>query len=374
MSGKDSLANVALAICSTLLALGLVGATGELAVRYRERHRSEVPGSMSLMFYQHSRLRHALVRNYDYFGWAHIDAQGFRGRPVATEKPPDVLRIMVVGSSTTFDPQVTGDAAAWPARLEVWLTRLSPERKYEVINAGVPGYRVIDDLIRLETELYQYQPDLIILYEGHNDLFSALQHSGGEGGDEVDSSPSRPGELPVVTPWEHWLTSHSLLYVKIKKRLSVISFRSRGATVLRSRQTASLDPILDRGAQNIARDVTAFLAVARGFGVRVAMPDLVNVSGVGATEEPDPKTRDEWHQAVPFVPPEVALSGYVRYSAAVREVAEHDGSAWIPTASCGLRGRKWYASEDPIHFNDTGSDRFGECIARALLAAGLTKK
>lgn len=373
-SHRHWIAKLTLALVATLVTVALVGGMGELAVRYRERHRNSVPGSISMMFYRHSRLRHALVRNYDYFGWVHIDAQGFRGPDVRTEKQSGVRRIMVVGSSTTFDPQVTSDAATWPARLQVWLTRLSPGRKVEVINAGVPGYRVLDDLIRLEIELYQYQPDLIILYEGHNDLFGALQRGGAGGGDDGDAPPSRPGEMPTVTPWEHWLTDHSLLYEKLKKRLIVINFTARGGAVLRSRGAASLDPLLDRGAENVARDVTAFLAVARSLGFRVAVPELVHISGAGVTREPDLSARDEWRRAVPFASPEAVLSGYARYTAAVRAVIEREGSTWIPTASCGLTGRKWYAAEDPIHFNDAGADRFAECIARALLAAGLAEK
>jgi lysophospholipase L1-like esterase len=375
MNGGSWVGKVALAVCTTVITLGVLGAAGEVVVRYRERHRSTVPGSLSLLFYQHNRLRHALVRNYDYFGWVHIDGEGFRGAEVTTEKPSDVLRIMVVGSSTTFDPQVTKDDAAWPARLQVWLTRLSPGRKFEVINGGVPGYRVADDLIRLELELYQYQPDLIVLYEGHNDLFGALQRSGGEEGDDAEgTSPSRPGEMPTMTPWEHWLTTHSLLYTKLKKRLIVINFSSRGKAVLRSRGTESLDPVINRGVENITRDMTSFLAVARGFGFRVAVPELVNVSGAGATVEADPITRDEWRHAVPFAPPEAVLAGYARYDAAVRSVAERNGAQWIATGSCGLTGRRWYAAEDPIHFNNVGADRFGECMARALVSAGLIGK
>ena len=60
------------------------------------------------------------------------------------------------------------------------MRRLLPGRRIEVINAGVPGYRVIDNVVRLETELYQYRPDLIILYEVHNDLFTALPHDADE--------------------------------------------------------------------------------------------------------------------------------------------------------------------------------------------------
>jgi lysophospholipase L1-like esterase len=356
-----------LVVGATLVGLGLLGATGEFVVRYRERHRSTVPGTMPLLFYRHSRLRHALVRKYDYFGWVHIDREGFRGREVTAEKQREVLRIMVVGSSTTFDPQVTSDSATWPARLEGWLMRLSPRRKVEVINAGVPGYYVIDNVIRLEIELHQYKPDLIILYEGHNDLFGALQQGKGD----ADSPSSRPGEMPAVTPWQRWLSDHSLFYTKLQGRLKVIELPRRAGAGPGARTGASVEALLNKGANNFTRHLTVFLAVARALGLRVVLPELVHVSGVGATEERDPAIREEWQRAVPFARPENVLSGYVRYRDALRRVAEQNEVSWIPTASFDLAGPKWYAPGDPIHFNDRGADRFAEQMARALLAAGV---
>ncbi len=155
---------------------------------------------MPLLFYRQVRLGHGLVRNYSYFDWVHVNRQGFRGSDVALDKPCGATRIIAVGGSTTFDTFVSRDEAAWPARLQMWLRQLAPQRPVEVINAGVPGYRVIDDLIRLEIELYQYQPDIIILYQGHNDLFAALGHGTSGPPPGIDT----PWEMPVVTPWRHW--------------------------------------------------------------------------------------------------------------------------------------------------------------------------
>ena len=105
-------ARTLLAVFSATLALTTGLLLGEFAVRYRERHRTTVPGSTPLLFYRHSRLGHALVRNYDYFGWIHVNRQGFRGASVPLDKQPGTLRVMAVGGSTTFDDFVTRDEAA----------------------------------------------------------------------------------------------------------------------------------------------------------------------------------------------------------------------------------------------------------------------
>ena len=359
----------ALALGSTVLALLLAALAGEAAVRYRESHRHTVPGTMPLLFYRHVRLGYALVRDYNYFGWVHVNRQGFRGSDVAMDKPPGTTRIIAVGGSTTFDTFVSRDEAAWPARTQFWLKQLAPQRPVEVINAGVPGYRVIDDLVRLQTELYQYQPDVIILYQAHNDLFAALRR--GTSGPPPDTDT--PLEMPAVTPWRHWLERHSLLYTKLAERVQIRRFhgikpRDPDSAPLRLEPTNS---IVDSAVRQFERDVRAFLAVARSLGIRVVIPEVVQVSGVGASEELDPVVRKMWSRTVPFVRPETVLLGYARYNLALRRVSAQYSAPFLPIGRFELAGTAFYGDDDPIHFNDRGADVMGRKMAEALLAAGV---
>ena len=324
---------------------------------------------MPLLYYRHGRLGHALVRDFDYFGWIHINREGFRGPEVAMLKAPDIVRIMAVGSSTTFDPSVNGDEAAWPARLQFWLTQLAPEHAVEVINAGVPGYRVIDDLIRLETELFEYRPDVAILYEGHNDLFSALRR----GREPPVSFTNTPGEIPALTPWGHWLSGHSLLYGKLVARLQTLRFRAAGRRALEAPPAPERSPeaVIDSGARRFEQDLTAFLAVARTLGIRVVIPEVVQVSGVGALQENDPAVHEMWAHTVPFGRPEDVLLGYVRFNAVLQRVAVRSCATWVSTKPFGLVGTAWYESGDPVHFNDRGADRMAHGLAEALLRSGV---
>lgn len=362
-------AKAGLGAAAALLAFAAMAVVGEAAVRYRERHRTSLAGTMPLLFYRHGRLGHALVRNFDYFGWIHVDREGFRGPEVAVGKPPGVVRIMAVGSSTTFDPAVGGDQATWPARLQFWLDQLVPNHPVEVINAGVPGYGVIDQVIRLETELFRYQPDLIILYEGHNDLFVALRR----GHEPTRVATDTPGEVPVVTPWGDWLSRHSLLYGKLVARLKTLRFRSSGRRALTTLQAAgrSDEEIIDSGAQQFERDLTFFLAVARSLGARVVIPKIIHVSGVATVNERDSNLLRVWSYTVPFASPEAVLRGYVRYNAVLHAVADRFAATWVPTDSFGLAGPAWYEAGDPIHFNDRGADRMAHRLAEAFLASGV---
>ncbi len=363
---------------SKLLALGTFALTlvcavcaGELVLRRAERTRHSVPETMPSLYYQHDRLRYALVRNSDYYGWAHVNAQGFRGRQnVSLEKPRGVLRVMAVGGSTTFETTVSGDDRAWPARLQFYLRERMHDQRVEVLNAGVPGYRNVDNLIRLETELYRFTPDVIILYEVHNDLYEALKTVS----DPPEAATDTPDEMPVATPWGRWLSRHSLLYMKLGTLSKVVRFKSanRRSAANPAAMNARIAGALQRGATEFERHLTAYVAVANSLGIHVIMPEVVNVSGAGALAEPDPEIRQVWEVNFPFTAPEVILGGYLRFNDAVRRVAGCASSAtYLPTAGFGLRGTHWYAPYDPIHSNDQGADRMGHKMAEALIAKGL---
>lgn len=89
----------------------------------------------------------------------------------AREKTPDIYRIFCLGESSTagfpFDFQVP-----FPAQLKLLLQSYYPENKIEVINLGmsaISSYTVADFIV----EVLGVQPDLIILYMGHNEFYGA---------------------------------------------------------------------------------------------------------------------------------------------------------------------------------------------------------
>lgn len=336
---------------------------GEITVRYHERHRASVPGTMPSLYYRQIPLGQALVRDFDYFGWVHTNSEGFRGvQRVGVAKPPGTIRIIAVGGSTTFDTEVSADSLAWPARLERILNQRLGGEHLEVINAGVAGYGVEHDLIRLETELYAYHPDLIIFYQGHNDLFRELNIAAGL--DETADS-TRPGEVPAIAPWTRWLERHSLLYTKVRERLIAIRFhRTRSRSDQRANDGAA--SLIEPGAQNFERRLRMYLAVARTLGIAVVVPEVVQISG-GATHEADPGRLAEWQHSIPFAPTDSVLAGYARYNSALRSVAKAYNVPFVPMVQLGIAGTPYYSPGDPIHFNDRGAERFASGLAAQLL-------
>ena len=82
------------------------------------------------------------------------------------KKPPNTLRVVAIGGSTTMDG-VTDDDKIWTNLLAKKLTNLT-NKKVEVINTGVPGLRAIHHYV-LVKKIKNIQPDLIIFLVGVND-------------------------------------------------------------------------------------------------------------------------------------------------------------------------------------------------------------
>ncbi|NCB39807.1 MAG: SGNH/GDSL hydrolase family protein, partial [Erysipelotrichia bacterium] len=82
-------------------------------------------------------------------------------------KPADRLRIFVLGESAARGEQLAD--FSFSRMLEVALQNGSLQKKVEVINTGIPAINswVLRDFAR---EIMNYQPDLIVVYAGHNEF------------------------------------------------------------------------------------------------------------------------------------------------------------------------------------------------------------
>ena len=109
-----------------------------------------------------------------------INSQGFRRTTeVAQPKPAGTYRVFFMGGSAAhgissgnpFPISHVRDDETIDSRLERLLTARFPGKKIEVINAAVTGYKVFQHTSYLMTELLNYDPDLVIFFDGYNDHF-----------------------------------------------------------------------------------------------------------------------------------------------------------------------------------------------------------
>jgi lysophospholipase L1-like esterase len=94
---------------------------------------------------------------------------GFRGPEFPIKKPPGTVRIVCLGASTTEGSQ--GDDETYPYYLYQDLTRMLPDQRIEVINAGHHAYEIDDLVALLETRVLPLDPDVVLFYEAANNIW-----------------------------------------------------------------------------------------------------------------------------------------------------------------------------------------------------------
>lgn len=91
----------------------------------------------------------------------------FHVRGPEPKNPKRKTRILCLGDSITYGFRLKPHQA-FPAKLENEL-----EERYEVINAGVPGYSILQGSRFYRKYLEELEPDLVILQFGYNDAYEA---------------------------------------------------------------------------------------------------------------------------------------------------------------------------------------------------------
>ena len=98
-----------------------------------------------------------------------FNSKGFRGEEFSEQKSSDVYRIIVVGGSTIQSAETINDSSI-PGIMQKMFDAQKINSKVEVINAGVSGGNSHTEYELISNKLVNYEPDLIIIYDGWNDL------------------------------------------------------------------------------------------------------------------------------------------------------------------------------------------------------------
>jgi uncharacterized protein YjbI with pentapeptide repeats len=101
---------------------------------------------------------------------SNFNSLGFRGDEFSQTKPLDTYRIFMVGGSTMFGAGVASDETTIPGILQKMFDSYDSAQKIEVINAGFSGGNSSTELNLIKQKLMMFSPDLIIIYDGWNDL------------------------------------------------------------------------------------------------------------------------------------------------------------------------------------------------------------
>jgi len=163
--------NIALAIISPLVLLGLL--EGVAYVWERRQANSlyawELVASRRMVWEMHPTpgAGYTLIKPGSHYEWqgipVDINSHGLRGSETTYEKPPATFRILNLGDSVAMGWGVH-EENTYGRQLEALLNQQrTGDLRYEVINAGVPGWNLENASAYLQAEGLRYDPDLILL-------------------------------------------------------------------------------------------------------------------------------------------------------------------------------------------------------------------
>ena len=129
----------------------------------------------------------------------HTNALGLRGEEVRNDGS---VRILAVGDSCTWGWRVDQDKS-FPALLQKRLDGQFGTQRYQVINAGVPGFTSLQGLRYLRERGMALAPDIVIIALGFNDAV--------KGGDVAERLARQQWLMPLIL-LDDFLIEHSAAY------------------------------------------------------------------------------------------------------------------------------------------------------------------
>jgi len=300
----------------------------------------------------HPYLTYALTPSFRKDGVSH-NALGYRGPETTAFKAPGTIRILCLGGSSTYGVGASSNSWTWPAQLQRALAGSRPAAPVEVVNAGVPGYTSFETLIDLELRGVDLAPDLVIVYQGFNDLRAATRAEDRVAGDNIHyrrrwTAPG--GDSNGVLAYSRVALLSRWLFTAFQSRVSDLS----EYVVVDAHAPQFVRPVDKAALASYRRNLIQTVAVARAAGARV----LIVTQAYGeATIHPDEI--------------EIVDGGMSAFAEIARDIVRRSGDP----ATALLDGRRILPAFEGVfseidHLSDHGVQVLGALVAEKLSALG----
>ena len=262
------------------------------------------------------------------------NSHGLRGPEI--REPKDGYRIIALGNSCTFGWGVPW-GNTWTHNLQQILDSLVPDKKCEVINAGIPGYSTHQAKIYLARELVRLQPDMVLVMLGWNDQWPA-----GQGITDAEQDMPSQFVLDIQN-----LLSRTRLYRLMRKVV---------LTASEEQQEVRLDKVAGKrrvALREYLKNLREIVRIARNNGARSALL----MPPVASLEIYFDGTLSDFHRR------------HETYQAQVTRAAEYAG---VPLVDLQVAFDQYVnlfddAEDDPIHFNNLGHLVVARTVAKVII-------
>jgi hypothetical protein len=288
-------------------------------------------------------------------GKTYHNSLGYRNKEFPVKKPDGVFRIAVLGGSTTYNIGIDDNDKTFTAQLEKILREKYGYKNVEVINAGVGGYNSWETLINLEFRVLDIDPDLVIEYEGANDVHARFVDPISYRGD--DSGRRKQWENPSTS----FLEYSALLRVVLRKtgltsQVGILKFVTPDTAYKRG-SLARHNPmeLLDKNPPvYFRRNLDNMVAIARANNV-----DIMFATWAYSTDPED-------YASTPYY-----QRGFDEHNAVMKEVALNNEIPLFDFASAMPQDNKYWG--DGRHINELGAEQQAELFAEFIHKNGLIK-
>ena len=288
-----------------------------------------------------------------------INSAGFRSPEIQLTPPtPHTIRLAFLGGSTTFCAEDSRNETTWPYLVAEKMQQHYPKVKIEFINAAASGYLMHDSLISFENKVRPYHPDIVFIYDAHNDL-NLESHKVALQRHLTDKPWSNFGSPENDEEKESVLMRDSMLLSLVKKNILYYMAQTEGENP-DYKMTVDFDKLSIPYEQRV-RDLAARI---RDAG---AIPVLVTFSPrVRPEQTPEQKLEATRHAFIfmPYYTPESLLQGYVAFNNAMRRIAA-DSSAELVGDEYAIPADKDHYTDD-VHFTDAGSAAMADRVTRII--------
>jgi lysophospholipase L1-like esterase len=268
-----------------------------------------------------------------------INSLGFRGPEIKLAKG-NAYRIVALGESTTFGCTLFRNDKSWPRLLEqMLLNRLAPGRPIQVVNAGVYGLTLWDNLHRMAGRILPLRPDMIISYHGYNG-FSSFN----------TSVPLPLGKAPPL-----YIPRPLKLLADVEYRFKVMNYNRNLTAGIDLDDGGTEDPMESKYASAYEQ----LIQVAQTNGIHLIVANY----SMAVNSHSDSDIIEFYRAGFPSVLDSIQANGM--HSRLVAQLAAKHPEVCLVNTHPGLDG-EYEKFIDLVHFTQEGRQQLAETFFRAI--------
>jgi lysophospholipase L1-like esterase len=273
------------------------------------------------------------------------NSYGFRSHEFPTEKKPNDFIIIALGGSTTYGYKIESNEKTWPELLERKLAAQYPDKHIIALNLGIDMATNAVGLVNLALVGVHLNPDLVIAYEGYNDLASLgyrnFRSDQAHFYRDIDPTTLFRG-FQLSTP--RWLLRSYVVYYATGAL--DLAFGMNDLT-MSARMPKEADDDRFKGIEATLRNLKSMNAIAKGFGAQALFSTFQF-------------TREDTQ-------PE-----YQRFNAELRRYFQDNGLLWIDQAAL-IPDSDPTINIDDCHFTPKGNELFADNFFRFIVEHDLVR-